>query len=317
MNTIKRQIISLIISTSLFSPALVFAANNLIWKAGANEFVKLANQDKPGGGENNHPAQLEAEKISTVLSLLKTQAGSNGGSGGEELVFSDQQASALGQYIAQGLTVARADQDIIFAMEKTVNPALSLLKSDRYFVAGRVFYKDSKLNILIGDHNRPRDWGYETVVDPTHVGVVHYNFNYGHRTRPSKSFTSAIVELNGVENKQLNGTMRADWLVIDIGTSIEAYARETSNLKRKEMAKKRKEIQEILASGDEESVVEKDAVIQDDANVEGVDQAPSIIKDAATRSMEDRFTILKGLKDKGLITDEEYATKRKQLLNEL
>lgn len=36
--------------------------------------------------------------------------------------------------------------------------------------------------------------------------------------------------------------------------------------------------------------------------------------EGATRSLEERFTTLKRLKDKGLITDEEYAQKRKPLL---
>jgi hypothetical protein len=65
------------------------------------------------------------------------------------------------------------------------------------------------------------------------------------------------------------------------------------------MARRREELGEILGS--------EHASRNDEA-----DQP----RDAA-RSVEERLTILNGLKAKGLVTDEEYAEKRKQILDDL
>jgi hypothetical protein len=51
-----------------------------------------------------------------------------------------------------------------------------------------------------------------------------------------------------------------------------------------------------------------------EANFRGVAQLPSL---AIKNSMAERLTHLKELKDSGLITQQEYETKRKEILNAL
>ena len=68
---------------------------------------------------------------------------------------------------------------------------------------------------------------------------------------------------------------------------------------QEEMANKRKELMEVLGS---EGTVQIDAT-----------NSPEKV----THSLEERLTELKHLRDKDLITDEEYAQKRKQLLDDL
>lgn len=289
----KNHIVALFFIFLTLSPASVFATGAVIWEAGNNVFFKYADPDKSRFGNNDHPVELNAEEISTVLGLLKIRGKDDHGSGKKpKPVFPIQQADMLGRYLAKGLENAKPDQDIVFALEKSGTRLLGL-KRDRFFVAGRAFYKDHKLNVIIGDYDRPRDEGYEAAYDPTHVGIVRYNFDHGSRSKSSKGFKKAIVKVDGVENKQLEKTQRGNWLVIDVKAASEADARMTSLRKQEEMAKKREELRETL--GSDETGRPK----------------------SATRSLEERFITLKRLRDKGLITDEEYAQKRKQMLNDL
>ena len=148
--------------------------------------------------------------------------------------------------IIKGLKKAKPRQDIIFAMERSV-PRSPVLKPNRYFVAGRVFYKDNRLNIIIGDYDRPRLDGYELAYDPTNMGIVRYNFDHGNRSKASK-FNNTIIGVTGVENKTWKNTRRSDWLVIDVNAAAKAYDHLTEMRKEEELAKKRQELREVLGS---------------------------------------------------------------------
>ncbi|MGI9284968.1 MAG: SHOCT domain-containing protein [Pseudomonadales bacterium] len=294
----KNQFVALFFTLLIFSPGSVFAASifkngDVIWEAGNNVFFKYAGQDKASFGNNDHPVKLNAKELSAVLGLLKVQEEDHRVSEQElEPAFSVQQTNMLGRYLAQGLGNAKPNQDIIFAMEKS-GSRLRGLTTDQYFVAGRAFYKDNKLNVIIGDYDRLRDEGYEAAYDPTHVGIVRYNFDHGSRSKSSNGFKKTIVKTIGVENKRLKNAQRHNWLMIDMNVALEADADKTAMREKEEKVKKRKELEEIL--GSEETIGSK----------------------KATPSLEERFTTLKRLKEKGLITEEEYAQKRKQLLNDL
>ena len=309
MNILKNRIITLFFTFLIISPAPVFAAGffankDVIWQESINEFFKYADQDKSSFGKNDHPVELEAREISTVLGSLKIQRDTQPVLEKElKPVFTALQAKLLGQYLAKGLKNTKPNQDIIFAMERRIKRSIGL-KENRFFVAGRAFYKDDKLNIIIGDYERPSDDGYEAAVDPTHVGIVRYHFDHGKRSKTSR-FDKTIISINGVKNKQLNNTRRNDWLMIDVKVALEAYNRKTDLRKKEEMAKKRKELKEILGS---EETNHSEVTIpheQTDRSIE------------VTGTIEGRLTTLKQLRDKKLITDEEYAQKRKQILDEL
>ncbi len=298
MNIMKKSIAALVFACLLVSACSAFAdslfkSGNVIWEAGNNIYFKYAEQDKTGFGKNDHPVKLTAAELNAVLGSLNIR--DNDQRVAEEKllpVFSAKQAKLLGQYLAIGLENAKPDQDIVFALEKS-NGRLLGLKSDQLFVAGRVFYKEDKLNVIVGDYDRPRDQGYEAAYDPTNVGIVRYHFDHGSRAKSSRGFKKAIVKVDGVEHKKLEDTQRNNWLVIDVKAALAADAQNVTIRKREETAKKREEIRKILGS----------------------EVAPSAT--SASPTLEERFSTLQSLKDKGLITDEEYAQKRKQLLDEL
>jgi len=304
MNKLKIHFfIALFFVFQLFVPAFAmgsFTDNDIIWQAGANELIKYIDQDTPSLGKNDHPVVLQAKEINSILQSINYHKQSKDNVDTDKdlkAVFTDQQANLLGQYLEEGLKDAKPYQDIIFVMEKSVK-RFTLLKPARYFVAGRVFYKDNKLNIIIGDYDLLRNEAYEAVNDPTGVGHIHYSFDYGQRSKPS-GFKNVIIHIDGVENKQLNNTLRSDWLVIDVNVASKAIEHMATLRKKDEMENRRRELLEVL---DSEVAIPVDA---------------SNRPDNVTYSLEERLTELKQLRNKDLITDEEYAQKRKQILDDL
>ena len=289
----------------IFLPCSVFANTlvenkEVIWQTGTNVYIKYVEQDNSKFGENDHPVTLKVEEISKALGSIKFLENDPSDSDQEQQsVFTAEQIDVLSQNLAKGLAKAKSNQDINFALDRRSTKIFSL-KANRLFVAGRAFYKDGKLNIIIGDYDRGAEEGFEAAYDPTHVGIVHYNFDHGRRTKSSKGFKKPIITVQGIENNQFKGTHRNDWLLIDLKSVSEALDMAAKLQKSEEQARKREEIVELL--GIEEA---------------SPSHPPAAAPASESHSVEERLTILNRLKDKGLITDEEYAMKRKQILEDL
>jgi hypothetical protein len=303
MNT-KNKNIFLVCSAFLFFVAgFAHAADDagspdVIWQKDRNVFVRYAGQDSSAFGANDHPAQLSAEEVRKALTSLKLQQEKENDSSDEPAsLLTDEQVGTLGRYLSEGLAGAKANQDVVFALDKYVKTLFGL-KSRRIFVAGRAFYKDGQLNVLIGDYDRPAEEGFEAAYDPTHMGIVNYNFDHGRRTKDARAFNRSLVSVEGIENMRVEGAARNDWLLIDVTAVSEASVARELQRQAEEKAKKRAEITELLADED-------------------VAPAGPAASTSASKSIEERLNILNELKEKGLVSDEEYATKRKQILEEL
>ncbi|MCP4299990.1 MAG: SHOCT domain-containing protein [Gammaproteobacteria bacterium] len=303
MTTNNKKIVSTSTVFLFFMAGLVFAADDagssgVIWQKDRNTFIRYADLDQSANGTNDHPAQLGAEEVRKALTSLKLQQDKKDDESDEPAsLFTDEQVDTLSQYLREGLAGAKPNQDVVFALDKNVKTLFGL-KTKRVFVAGRAFYTDGQLNVLIGDYDRPADEGFEAAYDPTHMGIVNYNFDHGRRTRDTRAFVRSVIPVEGVENKRVEGAARNDWLLIDVTAASEASDAREMQRQAEEKAKKRAEITELLA---------------------GEDVAPAgpAASTPASQSIEERLTILNDLKEKGLVSDEEYATKRKQILEEL
>lgn len=316
MKMFNNKIIILFFVFQVFIPGPVFAANffedkDVIWEAGNNVFIKYAEQDSLNFGKNDHPVVLKVEEISKALEFLRILEDDRSDSDQmQQSVFTVDQIDMLSQNLAKGLAKANPNQDINFALEKSLKKSFAL-KPNRLFVAGRAFYKDQKLNIIIGDYDRAADEGFEAAYDPTNVGIVRYHFDHGRRTKSSNGFRKSVITVQGVETKQLEETQRTDWLLIDLKMASEASDLRARTNKTEEQARKREELMEILGS-------EEASPSHPTATVPATPSRPAAAVPATpTRSFEERLTTLNQLRDKGLISDEEYAMKRKQILEDL
>jgi len=223
MDTSKNRLIALLLILPTFHacsvPATDFFGETdkkaVIWQGGTNQYIKYADLETSVFGENEQPAELNPKELKGILGSLEFRNKDKHTEEDKlEPVFTAEQTGLLSEYLAKGLKGAKPDQDIIFALQKTIKRFFGL-EPEQFFVAGRAFYKNNRLNIIIGDYDRPRLAGYEAAYDPTHMGIVKYDFDFGKRKKPSR-FDKTLVSLNGVENKDVNNRRRDDWLVIDV-----------------------------------------------------------------------------------------------------
>ena len=160
--------------------------------------------------------------------------------------------------------------------------------------------------MLFRSYALPRNDAFEKLYDPSGKGAVPYVFNFGSRTSASSEMKDYVVRLEGVENKVIANNVRKDWFVIDVNVAAatamnqgakgkksqersvdseairleaEALARERRQM-RLEMAKMRKEMQEGTNNTQDQLTV------------------------------EERLEQLAELRDKKLITEEEYEIGR-------
>ncbi|MGI9228435.1 MAG: SHOCT domain-containing protein [Gammaproteobacteria bacterium] len=283
---------------------------DMIWQSGNNLYFKYAKQDKGASGPNSHPVVLDATRMTQAFQALQVWKTKSYFSSDEQFepVFSIGQTRQLGEYLAAGLRRATPQQDIIFVMQKSTKRLLGL-KTDHYFVAGRAFYQAGKLNIIIGDYNKPRVEGVESVYDPTHVGITKYTFKHGSRSKKSGRFKDSIHEVPGITNKQQKD-IRTDWFVIDIEQAAVAYqAAKVRDNPEQEFA------QQAIKEEADKSARERREMRLELARMRKQMQEAANAK--TNLSVEDRLQALQELRDKELITEEEYQTKRKEILDDI
>ncbi len=290
-----------------------FGANDeVLWKSGANLYIRLTDQDRSKQDvtpPNQHPVQLSTAQVTGALEGLETWSG--GGLFKKKQLnslFSLQQSRLLGQYLSAGLAKARPDQDIVFVLARSERKYRVI--QNRGYTGGRAFYLNDKLHLIIGDYNHQGDRFKETVEKSHGVMETRQYFKHGRRAKPV-GFKGSIVARAGVEPYMDGQKARRDWIAIDIeqaatvylaekasqtapqqtgtGTAMQAEAARLARERREmrlEMARMRKEMQSSNAA-------------------------------ASGQTPEQRLLTLQELRDKELISAEEYQQKREQILGEI
>jgi hypothetical protein len=303
-------IISFVFFTNSVSAVSWFGGDEeIIWEGAANNYFKLAEQEDSKFGKNDHPISIDEEEIIDALTALEYTDTSILGSESIVSVYSYSQVRLLAEYISKGLSEAKATQDIIFAIGGSSRKLLVLTKKS--YTTGRVFYKAGKLNIIIGEYDLVRSEAMEKELDPSGRGEVNYNFSHGYRDKKSNHFKDSIIGVTGVAQKVIKGEPRLDWIEIDIKLAAEAYVarkkeRENPQLQgsqalKVEAAKLAKQRREMRA---EMARLRKD-----------VEQRNN--ESSSAKSIEERISTLDQLLEKELISKEEYAVKRKEILNDI
>ena len=295
----------------------------VVWKVGKNVYLKYVEQGKSKSGRNDHPAELEEEEIRKALATLVIQPVDYSDTEvGSVPVFTTLQINILGKQLARGLIKAKPEQDIVFALQKNAEKLFGL-KTTQLFVAGRAFYKDGKLNIIIGDYDRARQEGYENAYDPTHMGIVAYNFDHGKRSKSSRKFKKPIVEVKGVELKEAR---RHDWFVLDLDVASKAYDTKLRTEERNELAGKRRELREILGDDAISGTSAREHAQNNKERREMRAEMARMRKEmgemsgggaSSSQSLEERLLTLDRLKKKGLVSEKEYQIKRQAILNDI
>ncbi len=303
----------------LLLPAASGYADEVLWKSGANLYIKLDKQDKYKDGSyipNQHPVSLNPQEIRDSLNSILVWnksffTGALKDDDEAESVFSLEQARLLGSYIAAGLAKARPDQDIHFAV--TRRKKSFLIMKDTTYTSGRAFYLDGKLHVILGEYDKLGDKFKERAYQGSgSTSEIRYYFKPGKRAKKS-GFKKAIILSDGLDTYKDNGKTRKDWFVIDIKKASAAYAALQAG---EELQNATTVVDERLRQEQERSARERREMRLEMARLRKEMKQQSSGQNVE-RTIEERLEQLEGLKQKGFISEEEYSEKRKEILGDI
>ena len=249
-----------------------------IWQS-REQFVAIVDQDDAGTSitPNNHPASLSPDQVRNALSSMVLAPNDKH----KQLpVFNDQEIDVLSKYISEGLNQASPREDVTFAIVGHFSSFVDFLKV-RQVTTGRAFYADGKLNIIFGVMHRDIKENEDRRLNP---------LTPGSRTRPS-DFNEEVMALPG---EQPFSKPRHDWVVFTRESMAKPPASATA------------------PAGDEHPQRQSQGATSRQAEAPNAEM-PRV----KARSPEERLIQLNELKKKQLITDEEYRSKRMEILNDL
>lgn len=301
--------------------AVPASADEVLWKSGLSLYVKLVDQDDSLGAgtpPNAHPVSLNAQEITNALNAVevwdkKSFRNIFRKSEGAVTLFSQGQAVTLGTYIAEGLRKATPKQEIVFAVARNEKGFLSIRQTN--FTSGRAFYADGRLNLIIGEFQKPSDRFQERAAQSSGVEEIHYFFSHGKRSKPG-DFDKAVMAKPGIEVRDTGDKVRLDWLLFDVPTASATYIAETQGKAAEaESASNRaiREEAERLAAERRELRAEMARMRKEMQEMSGAQPAAP----GGGADIEERLARLQELYQKQLISREEYDSKRKALLEEI
>lgn len=309
MNLLRKIFIYCSLTLSLMVLVQPLAlADEVLWESGLNLHIKIASQDNKSK-PNQHPVTLDAREIANALNAMEILDKKLVKEDEQKTVFSFQQATLLGQYLASGLQKANPDEDIVFALVS--NKRSYLVIKETYYMAGRAFYADGQLNIIFGDYDKiPDKFRERAEASAGNTSGIQYFFNNGKRTKPS-DFKQVLISKDGINNYKDGSQMRRDWFVIDVKQASAAYIaaaeankkigpnEANADLIRQESAKIAKERREMR--------MEMARMRKEMSENQG----------GTPLTVEERLKNLEELKDKGLISGDEYDIKRQEILSDI
>jgi len=124
------------------------ATQKPFWQSG-DQFVTLAPQDPLPGATaepNDHPVNLTRDRIASILASLEIRTADKDKA---EALFTPSSVQTIAPHLLQGLLQASPAEDVVFAVIGLHNTLYGLAKAPKV-TTGRVFYKDGRLNIIIG-----------------------------------------------------------------------------------------------------------------------------------------------------------------------
>ncbi|GEM_PF-6906640 len=325
---IRKIFFSLVVGISLASTsALASKDEQVIWEKDPNVFVKLSQQ---ADAQNQHPSTVSTENLQQFFSNVTYKPSKNSE---QKPVFTETQVKELSTHVQRALSKASTYQDVVFSIDR-IEKTFGGLSSTEYLTAGTVFLASSGINLILGDLDRKRDSAYESVYDPTGQGLVKYDLDHGSRQKATSDYQLAFA---GADKASTNAS--TSWLTVPLDTVAEVTSRNAAQklqattgvpadvVKREELdallekqaqsvrAEIKQAMTEVQAS---QAATQSPKVVETNlAQSNSVEQSKSAGKAAPTESLAERFKVLKELRELGLITEEEYQSKRKELLSEI
>ena len=252
--------------------------------------------DAGAGLRYDHPATLSSERVATVLAAVEVEEFSLFKWRNEGALLVAEDVAKLAPRLTEGLRKATPDQWVYFSVR---NVPRSLTFGAVRFSDGIAFVKDGKLNLVFDN-----------------IGYVENVDIQPSRLDPRDATTSANVRLAAKSPNALGaapplvpgdrwlGHERTNWLVFDLAPAAAPQPQAVATTPAAPPVAP-------PAATAPPAVVAPAAAAPAEASA-----APSAPAPAA-QDPEERLRRLKDLRDKGLITPEEYEKKRQEILKGL
>ena len=286
--------------------------NRYVWKL-QEQYVALApplDTEHAHQARNQHPVTLDLGDVRDALLSLELWV-DRGFFRNEQAVhvLSPSQVATMIRAVVEALSQASPSEDVVFNIGGYGKLAADLA-SEKFWTAGRIFFVDGKMNIIIGTFQAKKDRGARQAEGAHGILNDHSDIRFKHGNRddvakmPGRISTTMGVTLNAARGRE-----RPDWVQVDIAVAALAFQdsmvpaehkkregkvkQEAAKLTverrqmREEMARLRKELGKLKSGG------------------------------ATAAGLEQRLATLQELKDRDLITDGEFQDRRQAILEEL
>jgi len=284
-----------------------------LW-TGDDQWIKIEPQDDAAAPPNDQPATLDQTTVANALGTLRVSiADPDTGTSVQKAVFTREEIANLAPYVTSGLAKAGPRQDVTFSTIGSRSRGAGSTIKDPSVNAGRVFYQGGKLNVIFGElqsnYRKKLIYGQrDQDFTPRRVGT---------REKVSDQKVAFAVTPGA-------GTVRSDWLAIDLAVAGSQPVTATAATQSAPAASAAP-----AASGTPPASQPAAAQSASPAAAHPAPPpAPPVVAPVPssagapaatdkTTDLEHRLRALKDMKDKGLITEEAYQAKMKELLSEL
>jgi len=253
------------------------------WRLDEFTIVRLATKEA-GAPANQHPAVVDPAALRNQLAAV--QVALKGGGSGDAL-FDPEELNQLTPFLVRALSLARADDDVLLLSTARRESRFSVPQG----LTARLFVQGDALNLIVHDARIDFIIAYRN-------SRVEPHFVYGSRTQAGSSSLRSPSA----------ASRRADWVAIpmaSLGASAVAQAPVVAPQPT------------AIPAPTPRAVVAPAAAVAPAAVVAPAPAAKPGAADAVGEEIEQRLTTLKRLRDKGLITEDEYQQKRRELLQRL
>jgi len=277
----------------------------VIWQQ-QDQFVRIEAQDRDSilVPDNDHPVKLSANLIRKLLGSLEVQF-----KGDEKSVpvFSQDELEILGETLSHGLSQAGPDEDITFTIA-----GIHEGHTTRVISTYRLFFEKDQLNLIIGTlHGK-----YAENMDRNRYPLVPASRKYTPPNQRQTTTSWMIVPRLGLKHKT-NGAItsdvykRQDWLIMN--PTPETYReaaqmwensalldedKQEINLKLEEMQRSIEQMKKPTTTGDPMATQPPAGPIE-------------------LNKIKQRLRILQDLRDNELISDDEFRSKKQEILDSI
>lgn len=186
-------------------------------------------QQTGDASRNNHPAELSEADVRALLQALRVEPVEGRsldrtitGFAGDE-VLTDEMQERLAGPLRRAFAQATPQQDVLFTIRGFRSSTWSSYVGRDVVTSGRLFRDETGLQVIIGEINTELDTEYRHARGPEAVETATVRVPHGYRDRPA-SAAWQLVERDGVRRHDRDGTVRADWVVLDLPTVAQAAA---------------------------------------------------------------------------------------------